>query len=195
MVVNDFLVEYFPNILDYQFTAQVEEEFDIIADGKLKRQKMIATFYSPFHGTVETVTDTAERVSGERILGTDPVSGKVVKVRIGRFGPMVQIGEAEDEEKKFASIRGNHRIESISLDDALGLFALPRSLGVREGHDLKASVGRFGPYVQWNSTFASLRKGDDPYTITYERAVELLEEKVAKDKERILQTFIHDEKE
>ncbi len=119
MVVNDFLVEYFPNILDYQFTAQVEEEFDIIADGKLKRQKMIATFYSPFHGTVETVTDTAERVSGERILGTDPVSGKVVKVRIGRFGPMVQIGEAEDEEKKFASIRGNHRIESISLEDAL----------------------------------------------------------------------------
>ncbi len=195
LVVNDFLVEYFPNILDYQFTAQVEEEFDIIADGKLERHKMIATFYSPFHGTVETVTETAERVSGERILGTDPVSGRVVKVRIGRFGPMVQIGEAEDEDKKFASIRGNHRIESITLEEALGLFALPRSLGEREWHDLKASVGRFGPYIQWNSTFASMRKGDDPYTVTRERAIELIAEKVEKDKARMLQTFIHDDKE
>lgn len=189
MVVTDFLIEHFPSIIDEQFTAQVEHEFDTIADGKLKRQTMMKKFYDPFHTTVETVTKTAERASGERVLGTHPVSGKVVKVRIGRFGPLVQIGESDQDDVQFASIPPGHRIETITLEQALEAFLLPRVLGVWNDKEVKANTGRFGPYVQRGLTFASLPKGGDPMTVTYDEAIILLETKIAKDIENTVWTW------
>ena len=195
MVVTDFLSEHFSKIMDYQFTANVEEQFDTIAEGKLKRQDMIKKFYDPFHQTVEEVTETAERASGERILGKDPETGKQVLVRIGRYGPLVQIGNADDEEKKFASLPHGLQIETVTLEQALEGFALPRELGEREGKQIKANIGRFGPYVQRWSTFASLKQPDEPYGVEYERALELVKDKIAYDKERTLHEFIYKEKE
>jgi len=148
IVVNDFLCEHFPDILDYQFTAEVEGEFDRIADGKLQRQKMIKKFYSPFHDNVETVLETAQRASGERVLGKDPKTGKSVLVRLGRFGPLVQIGASDDPDKQFASLRPGTHLETIMLEEALESFKLPHSLGERESKEIKTNIGRFGPYVQ-----------------------------------------------
>lgn len=192
MVVNDFLIQYFGDILDYGFTATVEKEFDDIAQGMLKWNKMIEQFYKPFHKDVEKTLEVSERASGERELGIDPVSGKRVIARIGRFGPMVQIGHSDDEEKpKFASLRNNQSISTITLEEALELFKLPRILGEKEGKQVVANIGRFGPYVGHNGTFASLKTtdGDDPMTITFDRAIELLEAKKKADREKIIKEF------
>lgn len=189
MVVTDFLTEHFPVIIDEQFTAQVEQEFDHIADKQLQRQTMMKKFYEPFHHTVVEVTQTAERASGERVLWTDPKTWKVVKVRIGRFGPLVQIGESDDDEKIFASIPPGYHIETITLEEALEAFLLPRTLGMWEEKEIKANTWRFGPYVQRGSTFASLPKGGDPMTVTYDEAVVLLEAKRQKDLENTLATY------
>jgi DNA topoisomerase I len=193
MVVNDFLVANFKNILDYNFTAFVEKEFDDIANGELKWQKMIREFYAPFHETVTVTEKESERVSGERILGKDPVSGLTVLVRIGRFGPMAQIGAQDEIEKpRYAKLRNEQRIDQITLQEALDLFKLPRNLGPFEEHDVNVAIGRFGPYVRLNDFFVSMKKEDDPYTITYERAVELIEEKRKSNAERIIKTFEED---
>ena len=180
MVVTDFLVDQFPNILDYSFTAKVEEEFDDIASGKLEWQDMIKGFYVPFHSNVEDTLLNSKRATGERELGVDPVSGKPIFAKIGRFGPMIQIGLGEDEEKKFAGLRGNQSIGNITLEQALELFKLPRTLGEWNGKNITVGVGRFGPYVKYGDLFASLRKneGDDPMEITLERAAKLVQDKL-----------------
>ncbi len=176
MVVNDFLVEHFPTIVDLNFTAYVEGEFDQIAEGTMNWRDMIAEFYKPFHTTIGNVKDTAERATGARILGKDPVSGKDVVARIGRFGPMIQIGSVEDEEKpKFASLRKEQSIQSITFQEAMDLFKLPRTLGERDGEVVSAGIGRFGPFVKLGSTYASLTPEDDALSITLERAIELID--------------------
>ncbi len=199
MLVNDFLVANFKDILDFNFTAYVEKEFDDIANGDLKWQKMLAEFYVPFHKTVEHTTENSERVSGERILGKDPASGLTLLVRVGRFGPMAQIGTTDEIEKlgegakaRYAKLRNNQRIENITLEEAIDLFKLPRNIGQYEGDDVVVSIGRFGPYVRFGSLFASLKKEDDPYTITYDRAVELIIDKKRANAERLIQSFEED---
>jgi DNA topoisomerase-1 len=193
LVVNDFLIKYFEAIIDYNFTAQVEKQFDEIAEGKLMWTKMIDEFYRPFHTKIEDVTNTSERVRGERIIGTDPSTGKVVSAKIGRFGPFVQIGEMnpESEEKPlYASLRRGQSIETITLEEALKLFELPRDLGEYEGKKVTVGVGRFGPYVKHDNAFVSLKRGiDDPLTVTLERAVELINEKREQAEKSILRTF------
>jgi DNA topoisomerase-1 len=180
MVVNDFLVEHFPSIVDLNFTAKVEEEFDVIAEGRENWREMIARFYKPFHATIGTVVETADRASGSRVLGQDPLNGKDVVARIGRFGPMVQIGSAEDEAKpKFASLRKDQSIATITLQEALDLFKLPRTLGRSGEEEVIVNAGRFGPYVKVGSTFASLTPEDDPLEIDLRRALELVELKKA----------------
>ncbi|MCC6840583.1 MAG: type I DNA topoisomerase [Flavobacteriales bacterium] len=176
MVVNDFLVEHFPTIVDFHFTAKVEEEFDGIAEGREDWRAMLKRFYQPFHTTIGTVVETADRASGSRVLGQDPKSGKEVVARIGRFGPMVQIGSADDEEKpQFASLRKEQSIATITLQEALDLFKLPRTLGRSGEEEVVVNVGRFGPYVKIGSTFASLTPDDDPLEIDLRRALELVE--------------------
>ena len=176
MVVNDFLVEHFPTVVDLNFTAKVEEEFDVIAEGKENWREMIARFYKPFHETIGIVSETAERATGARELGVDPVSGKKIYSRIGRFGPMIQIGEVEDEEKpRFASLRKDQSIQTITFQEALDLFKLPRTLGERDGEVCTVGIGRFGPYVRLGATYASLTPEDDPLEIELARAVELID--------------------
>jgi DNA topoisomerase-1 len=178
MVVTDFLSEHFNKIMDYSFTAKIEEEFDEIADGKQKWNKMIHDFYKPFHVTVEHTLEHAGRAAGERELGVDPVSGKPVMARLGRFGPMVQIGVTSEEEKpKFAKLRTNQSIETISLEEAMELFKLPRNLGLFEGVEVIVNIGRFGPYAQHDGKFYSLKKEMDPYTVELEEVAPLIEEK------------------
>ena len=194
MVVNDYLMEYFNNVMDYSFTADVEKEFDRIAEGNRKWSAMIDEFYQPFHQKVEYAEENSDRKAGERVLGQDPKTGKPVLVRIGKYGPMAQIGTVEDEEKpQFASLRSDQHLETITLEEALDLFKLPRNLGEFEGKDITVSVGRFGPYVRHDGMFASLKKEDDPYTIEYDRAVDLVKEKREADAKKIIKTF--DEKE
>ncbi|ALO16072.1 DNA topoisomerase 1 [Salinivirga cyanobacteriivorans] len=194
MVVNDYLMEYFDNVMDYSFTAQVEKEFDSIAEGNRKWSAMIDEFYKPFHHKVEYAEENSERKAGERILGEDPKSGKPVMVRIGKYGPMAQIGTVDDEEKpQFASLRSNQHLETITLEEALDLFKLPRNLGELEGKTVTVSVGRFGPYVRHDGLFASLKKEDDPYTIEFDRAVELIKDKREADAKKLIKSF--DEKE
>ncbi|MFZ1333570.1 MAG: type I DNA topoisomerase [Flavobacteriales bacterium] len=190
MVVNDFLVENFPTIVDLNFTAKVEEEFDIIAEGKENWREMLKRFYKPFHETIGTVSEHAERATGARELGVDPASGKKVYARIGRFGPMVQIGEVEDDEKpKFASLQKEQSIASITFDQAMDLFKLPRTLGEREGEVCTVGIGRFGPYVRLGATYASVPKEDDPLEIDLARAVELIDLKKAANATRDLGEF------
>lgn len=192
MVVNDFLMQYFPDILDFHFTAKVEEEFDEIADGKIEWTKMLKEFYKPFHKTVEKTIDNSERASGERHLGKDPVTGKDVIVRIGRFGPLAQIGvnnEETGEKAQFAGLRKDQRMETITLEEALLLFKMPRVVGEYEGKEMKVGIGRFGPYIVHNSVFTSLGKEDDPYTVGPERCIELIEAKRKKDAEKLIKTF------
>jgi len=195
MVVNDFLVEHFPKIINFNFTASVEKEFDDIAMGNMEWTTMIDRFYKPFHKDVEKTLKESDYTKGERILGKDPKSGKPVLVRIGRFGPIAQIGESEEkdgEKPKFASLLKGQLIESLTLEDALELFKLPRTLGDYEGKDVVVGVGRFGPYVRHNSKFVSLKKTDDPITITIERAIELIEEGRQKDREKYIKVFEND---
>lgn len=182
IVVNDFLVDYFKTILDYDFTAKVEESFDDIAEGKEKWTSMIDGFYDKFHSNVEKVEETAERATGERELGIDPKSGKKVFAKIGRFGPMIQIGDAEDEEKpKFASLLNTQSIHNITLQEALSLFDLPKKLGEYKNEPVEANVGRFGPYVKYKDMFVSIPKEEDIMEISLERAVELIEQKLKAD--------------
>ena len=179
MVVTDFLKENFEKVMDYDFTAKIEAEFDRIADGKEVWNKMIGDFYEPFHHSVEHTIENAGRAKGERELGADPVSGKPVTARLGRFGPMVQIGStAEGEEKpRFAKLRTNQSIETINLEEALELFKLPRNIGAFEGEDVVVNIGRFGPYAQHAGLFYSLKKEMDPYTVAMEEVAPLIEEK------------------
>lgn len=192
MVVNDFLVEHFSDILEYSFTASVEKEFDEIAEGQKKWSEMIDRFYKPFHKLVEQTLEHSERASGERELGTDPKSGKRVIARIGRYGPMVQIGETSEEEKpRFASLQKDQSITTITLEEALKLFLLPRELGEHKGEKLYAAIGRFGPYIRQGKTFASITKdsGEDVYSISFDKAVELIEAKKEIDRNRMIKTF------
>jgi DNA topoisomerase-1 len=193
MVVNDFLVDYFPNIIDYSFTAKVEEEFDEIAAGNQQWDKMIGNFYGAFHETVESGHNIERSaVSGARDLGTDPVSGKKISARLGRFGPFVQLGEENEEtgEKPvYASLRKGQFLESISLADALELFKLPRVAGTFEDKDMTAAIGRFGPFIRHESKFYSLPKHLDPFTVTEEEAIEIIKTKRKTDAEKLIKAF------
>lgn len=181
-VVNDFLTDNFAEILDYGFTARVEEGFDEIANGDQKWKEMITDFYSKFHPRIEDVEENADRATGERILGVDPKSGKNVHARIGRFGPMIQIGEQDDDEKPtFASLMANQNIATITLEEALELFKLPFDLQEVDGQLVSVGVGRFGPYVKWGETYISIPKGEDPLSVNQERAEELINEKKRAD--------------
>ncbi len=175
MVVNDYLENQFAMIMDYNFTANVEKEFDRIAEGELQWSEMINTFYTPFHKMVDNAIGTQSSAHQQvRVLGTDPTTGHTVKARIGRYGPMVEIEAADDNKPQYASLKKGQLIESITLEEALELFALPRIVGVYEGEEVVVGIGKFGGYVRHGKTFASLAKSDDPYTVSYERSVELL---------------------
>ncbi|WP_352423559.1 type I DNA topoisomerase [Proteiniphilum sp.] len=191
MVVNDFLVEYFPSVVDYNFTANVEKDFDKIAEGKAKWNKSIADFYKMFHPIVEETSQMrTEHKAGERVLGTDPKTGRQVSVKIGRYGAMAQIGTQEEEEKPlFASLQKSQSLETITLEETLKLFELPRTLGEFREKEVVIGVGRFGPYIRHNSKFVSLPKGVDPLEIQLDEAIELIEAKEKKDKEKIITTF------
>lgn len=181
VIVNDFLVKNFETILDYNFTAKVEHDFDEIAEGNEEWTVMMHQFYSHFHPQVSNVMDNAERESGERVLGVDPFSGKPLSVRLGKFGPMAQIGEREDENRKFASLRSDQNIANITLEDALKLFELPKVLGEYQGESLEVNNGRFGPYVKFGSQFISLPKGVDPVDVSLDFAIEIVNEKQKAD--------------
>ncbi|MDR1810358.1 MAG: type I DNA topoisomerase [Prevotella sp.] len=194
MVVNDFLTKYFPDILDYNFTANVEKEFDHVAEGKEEWTKMIDRFYKVFHPVVDkTLAVQTEHKVGERLLGNDPKTGLPVSVKIGRFGPMVQLGASGDGEKPaFAGLQKNQSMSTITLEEALKLFDLPRNLGEFENKDMVVGIGRFGPYVRHNNQFVSLPKGIDPYGITSDEAIALILEKRKKDSEKLIKTFSED---
>jgi DNA topoisomerase-1 len=190
LVVTDFLKQYFDDIMDYGFTARIEEEFDEVAQGKLKWNRMLKDFYTPFKKDVDNTIENAERIKGERELGADPTTGKPVVARMGRYGPMVQIGSTEDEEKpRFAKLKATQSIETISLDEALDLFKLPRNLGQFEDNDVTVNIGRFGPYIAHDKKFYSLAKEFDPYTITLEEAVPIVIEKRKAKEERTIKVF------
>ncbi len=180
-IVTDFLVKNFGSILDYHFTAKVEQDFDEIAEGNVNWSKMMQEFYDKFHPNVLDVEANAERESGERILGVEPATGKQVSVRLGKFGPMVQIGDAEAEDKKFASLMNDQNIGTITLADALQLFLLPKNLGEYKGEVIEVNNGRFGPYVKFGTQFISLPRGEDPMNVTLDRAQELIDEKAKAD--------------
>ena len=191
-LVNDFLLKNFKNIMDYSFTANIEKEFDEIAAGQIIWNEMIGNFYKPFYQNVENTTQNAERVTGERELGTDPKSGEKVIVRMGRYGPMAQIGQHDDENGKkprYARLRNGQSLESIQLEEALELFKLPRILGELEGLEVKVNIGRFGPYVQHNKKFASIGKEKDVYTIKLDEAIELILEKRKADANKTINVF------
>ena len=181
MIVNDFLVEHFSSVLDFNFTAKVEQDFDDIAEGKEDWKHMLKEFYGKFHPTVEDVKENAERESGERILGKDPESGRTVLVRLGKFGPMAQIGAPDDEEKKFASLRPDQQLHLVTFDQVMDLFKLPKDLGAYEGEQVDVNNGRFGPYVRFGKMFVSLPKGIDPLDVDMSYAIELIEEKKKAD--------------
>lgn len=191
MIVNDFLIDNFSVIVDYHFTAEVEEQFDEIALGKLKWTGMLHDFYVPFHKTVESTLEKKDRKTGGRILGNHPETGEPVTVRMGRFGPVAQIGNADNGNKpRFASLSKNQLLETITLEEALNLFRLPRSLGNHDGEEIVVGVGKFGPYLRFKGKFFSLKKGvDDPYSVTMERAVEIINEKNEDDRKKVINDF------
>ena len=195
-VVNDFLVMHFKGIVDFHFTANVEKEFDEIAQGLTEWTDMIRSFYAPFHKDVQSTIETADKATGERELGVHPVSGKKMSVRIGRYGPFVQVGEnatdTEPEKPLYASLRSGQSIETISLEDALELFKLPKNVGIFEDKDMTVAIGKFGPYVRHNSAFYSLPKDIDPLDLSEERAIELILEKRKKDAEKLIKAFDED---
>ena len=196
IVVNDFLMKHFNEIMDYNFTAKVEQDFDKIAEGDEQWQAMLKTFYKSFEPTVEkTMNARSEHKAGERQLGTDPKTNRPVFVKIGRFGPVVQIGTADDQDKpQFAQLPKEQSMETITLEDALALFKLPRTLGEYEGSSVTIGAGRFGPYILHDKKYTSLSKDDDPMTITIERAIELIEEKRKQDTKKHLKFFTEDMK-
>ena len=190
LVVTDFLKQYFDDIMDYNFTARIEEEFDEVANGKLKWSSMIDDFYTPFKKDVEKTIETAERIKGERELGTEPQSGKKVIARMGRYGPMVQIGDVNDEEKpRFAKLKNTQSIETISMEEAMDLFRLPRALGAFEDKEVTVSIGRFGPYIAHDGKFYSLGKEIDPYSITLEEGIPIIVTKRKAKEERTIKVF------
>jgi DNA topoisomerase-1 len=194
MIVTDFLSKHFSDIMDYNFTATVEKEFDEVASGQLQWNKMIETFYTTFSADVKKTSDTAERQSGERMLGVDPATGKNVYVKVGRYGPFAQLGEGtEDEKPKYGKLRTGQMVESITLDEAIELFKLPRVVGEFEGKEMKASVGRFGPYIAHDGKFYSIPKPEDAYTVDAARAVTIIEEKRVVEANKLIKAFPEDE--
>ena len=194
-VVNSFLMEHFNNIMDYNFTATVEKDFDDIADGKKEWRKVIDKFYVPFHKNIRQTQQNSQRNTGSRLLGVDPASGKNVYAKIGRYGTLVQIGETNSDEKpRFASMKKGQSIETITLEDALGLFSLPRTLGQFEDKDVTVSIGKFGPYVRHNGKFYSLGKNDDPYEVSLERSIEIIKSKrkAEEEKEELKKVYPHE---
>lgn len=190
MIVNDFLVQNFQDILDYNFTATVEKEFDLIAEGQLEWTNMIRQFYSSFHKKVEETLTSKEKSKGERFLGNDPESGKPVFVKIGRFGPMVQIGDANDGKPRFASLLKGQSMDSVSLDDALAMFRFPKKLGTYQNSEVVVGIGRFGPFILYEKKFYSLNKNtDNPITVTLERAIEIIEEKKQREQNKLIKEF------
>jgi DNA topoisomerase-1 len=185
MLVSDFLSEHFSNIMEYGFTANIEKNFDTIAEGGQLWNEMIDDFYKPFHANVEDTLENADRATGERILGNDPESGRTLLTRMSRFGPLVQIGTgdelAEDEKPRYANLRPGQSLETITFEEAIDLFKLPKSLGDYEGHEVTIGVGRYGPYVKYNDSFMSLGRGRDPLEVSKEEAIELIEEKKKAD--------------
>ncbi len=195
IVVTDFLVEHFKQILDYNFTASVEKEFDEIAEGQTKWNDMIQNFYKPFHGLVETTLETTARATGEREIGVDPATGKRISARIGRYGPMVMIGSDDEEEKpRFASLKATQSINTITIEEALDLFKLPREVGEFEGKKVMANVGRFGPYIQHDSKFVSIpaKSGIEPISVAIETAIELILAKREADSNKLIKQFDED---
>ncbi|OCX53444.1 DNA topoisomerase I [Mucilaginibacter sp. PPCGB 2223] len=194
-VVNDFLVQHFKGIVDFNFTASVEKQFDEIAQGLKEWTTMIRSFYTPFHNEVESTIKTADKATGERELGTDPVSGKKVSVRIGRYGPFVQVGDNENkddansEKPLYASLRAGQMIETITLEEAMELFKLPKKVGVFEDKEMTVAIGKFGPYIRHNSAFYSLPKEVDPHDVSESQAIEIIEAKRKRDIERVIRTF------
>ncbi len=194
-VVNSFLMDHFTNIMDYNFTATVEKDFDDIADGKKEWRKVIDKFYVPFHKNIRQTQQNSQRNTGSRLLGVDPASGKNVYAKIGRYGTLVQIGETNSDEKpRFASMKKGQSIETITLEDALGLFSLPRTLGQFEDKDVTVSIGKFGPYVRHNGKFYSLGKNDDPYEVSLERSIEIIKSKrkAEEEKEELKKVYPHE---
>ncbi|MBI5662187.1 MAG: type I DNA topoisomerase [Ignavibacterium album] len=194
MVVTDFLMKYFPQIMDYQFTAKVEEELDEIALGKLRYEEMLKEFYFPFHEKVVHTTETSERASGERILGEDPETGLIVSVRIARFGPVAQKTDPNNPDAKpiYAQLRKDQKIETITLEEALELFKLPRVVGEYEGKEVIAGIGRFGPYIKHDNKFVSIKKQFDPHTITIDEAIQVIDAKRVSDSEKFIKVFDED---
>ena len=180
-IVTDFLVKNFGNILDYNFTAKVEQDFDEIAEGNINWSTMMQEFYDKFHPNVKDVEANADRESGERILGKHPESGKTILVRLGKFGPIAQIGDADDEEKKFASLRAEQNIGTITIDEALNLFLLPKSLGLYQNEEVEVAIGRYGPFIRFGKAFISLPRGEEPLDVTIERAKIIIDEKMLAD--------------
>ena len=195
VLVNKFLVSFFKTIIDYNFTANVEKEFDKIAEGKCQWNSMIKDFYKDFHKCVTDTSDNSGKFSGEKLLGIDPSSGKNVYVKVGRFGPVAQIGDTESEENpRFAGLHKDQSIETITLEEVLDLFAFPRNLGQYEDSDIQVAIGRFGPYIKHKDAFYSIAKTDDPSTISYDKAVEIIENKRKNDLDNIVSTYPEDEK-
>ncbi|MFC2100797.1 type I DNA topoisomerase [Bacteroidota bacterium] len=193
-LVNEFLVQYFDNIMDYHFTASVEEEFDEIAKGQRIWNDMIAEFYSPFHKQIEDTLKISKKVSGEKLLGKDPETGKNVFVKLGRYGPLIQIGETDTEEKpKFAGLLKGQSMETITLEEALKLFDFPKTIGTYEDDDLVVGIGRYGPYIRHKGQFYALQKTDDPASIQPDRAIELIEEKRNKSTKKLIKEFKENE--
>lgn len=196
IVVNDFLMDSFPTIMDYNFTAHVEEDFDRIAEGQEEWKAMMKAFYADFGPTVDTVMNArSEHKAGERALGEDPATGKQVLVKIGRFGPVAQIGVASDDEKpRFANLTAGLSIETITLEEALELFKLPRTVGEFEGKPVVIGSGRFGPYILHDKKYTSLPKTEDPHSVTLETSVALIEQKRMQEKQKHLKSFAEDPK-
>jgi DNA topoisomerase-1 len=196
IIVNDFLLENFPTVLNFNFTADLEKEFDKVADGEIIWTDTLRKFYDLFHPVVLAVSASKSELKvGERALGVDPKSGKPVSVKIGRFGPFVQIGSAEDEEKpRFASLAKGQSLETITLSESLQLFDLPRAVGELDGKPVSAAIGRFGPYITYGSTFVTIPKGYDPYHITLDEAAKLIKEKQEKEANKCIKSFSEDEK-
>lgn len=193
VLVNKFLIQYFENIIDYNFTANVEKEFDKIEEGLCEWNAMIKDFYTGFHQQIVSTTENSGKFSGEKLLGTDPATGKKVYVKVGRFGPVAQIGDTDSDEKpRFAGLKKDMSIENVTLEEVLKLFEFPRSLGEFEGKEITVAVGRFGPYIKHDNKFYSLAKTDNPALVEYDRAVEIIKDKREKDLNNILLTFDED---
>lgn len=189
ILVNDFLIDNFKAILDYNFTARIEESFDKVAEGKLVWNELIADFYKPFHEQVNITLAESRPTNAERLLGTHPATGKNIYARIGRFGPLAQIGDSEDPDKKFMSLAKGQLIETITLEEALKLFELPRNIGSLDGEDIICAIGRFGPYLRYKGKFISLGKENDPYTIDLEKSIEIITEHTKKEAQKLIQDF------